>query len=504
MSKIRIIGKNISFMAFNRIVAVIVSFFIFPFIVKHVGKEVYGVYLMVMTVTGYFGILDLGVMSALTKYVSEYTGKKDHVIINKIVNASFSFYVLIGAVISILLFACAACFPLFFKVDPSNTKVVRELFTVAAISAIFVWPLNTFRGTVQGLSLWNIDAVVNIFVQVLNALTAFILLSSGYGIVQLFVVSQLLTIIGSAVLYYVGRKKIGINIAFPYIHIATFKLIFNFSIFAFLSSILNIFLFQIHNIIIGYFVSMSAVTVYAVAYNIQSYFRAINSTLGAPPWTMASEMEGRGDLDGQKKLLIKGTKYMSAVLIPIVLIMLFFVEPFIKYWMGPDFYGSVIPARIIIIFWLFNGTIELASSMLSAKGIIRRPLFIQLGAAVFNILITLSFVKILGISAVALGLSLSMILVSSPFILRLSLKSLGVTLREYYDGAIKYNLPLYGAVTFLSAIISNYLYPKNIYMTLFEMAAIYITSLAAYYFTVMQRHEKDDILKLLGLKTIFQ
>ncbi|MDD5436301.1 MAG: oligosaccharide flippase family protein, partial [Candidatus Omnitrophica bacterium] len=329
MSTVRKIGKNISFMILSRAVAVIVSFFIFPFIVRHVGKEVYGVYLMAMTITGYFGILDFGVMSALTKYVSEYNGKKDLNMVNKIVAASFTFYALIGVVISVLLFICAQHFSNFFKINISDVKVMKELLMVAGASALLVWPLSTFRGTVQGLNLWNVDAVVNIVVQVLNAAAAFILLSSGYGIVQLFIVSQLTMILGSVFLYYISEKNLSMKIKFPYLDAGTFKTIFSFSVFMFISSVIAIFIFQVHNIIIGYFISMSAITVYAVAYNIQGYFRAINSTLGAPPSTMAPEMEGRRDYEGQRNLLFKGTKYMSAVFIPVVLTMFFFAEPFI-------------------------------------------------------------------------------------------------------------------------------------------------------------------------------
>lgn len=489
-------------MALNRFIAAVISFFLFPFIVKHVGKEIYGVYLIIMTVTGYFGLLDLGVMSALTKYVSEYNGKGDRDMIGKIINASFSFYVMIGAVVSLLLFLCMFYFTHIFNIDPQNIEVAKQLFLFAAISALLVWPLNTFRGTIQGLNLWAYDATINIGVQALNALAAFSLLNSGYGIVQLFIVSQGLTIIGSLVLLYVAKQRIGFKISFPYLDRDTFKLIFNFSIFVFITSLIYIFIFQIHNIIIGYYMSISAITIYAVAFNLQNYFRAINSTLGAPPWTVASEMEGRRDYEGQKKLLLTGTRYMSAIFIPITLIMFFFAEPFINNWMGPGFHESILPARIIILFWIFNGTLELAAGMLTAKGIVKEPLYVHATIAILNIVIGISLIRVIGITAIALGLTLSMILIGFPLLLRLSLKSLGVSFVEYFNKAIKNNLWLYLMVIILSMLVLKYLYPKNILLTLIELAAIYSVSILVYFAFGLNKNEKQEIIKLIGMETI--
>lgn len=500
MSKISIIGRNIRFTILSRVLALIITFFIFPFIVRHTGQELYGVYLIVMTITGYFGLLDLGFMSALVKYVSEYSGVGDTRAINRIINASLSFYTLIGIAAALLLFSFSMYFNRFFGVEAQNLALAKQLFMAAGISALFTWPLSTFRGTVEGLNLWDVEAVVNMVVQMLNALFAVIIFNSGYGIVLYFISSQMLNILGCMAFYIISKKKIPFTISFPYLDVKTFRFIFNFSSFMFLSSLVSIVLFQIHNFIIGYFISLSAVTIFAVAFNIQNYFRTINSAIGAPPWTVASAMEGEGDYDGQRSLLFKGTKYMSIVFLPVVLITFFFAEPFINFWMGHGFQESIVPAKIIILFWLFNGTIEPAAGMLSAKGIVRKPLYITMLVAISSIVIGLALIKSIGITAIALGLSLSMIIIGAPLYLRLSLKSLNVSFMEYFNKAVKSNLSLYLFVAVLSFVLSRYWYPKNIYFTLFEMGSIYLISLVFYYVVILSKDEKLEIRRLAGVE----
>ncbi len=499
LSSISIIGRNIRFGFLNNILSIIVAFFLFPFIVRHTGQELYGVYLLVMTVTGYFMLLDLGVGSALTKYVSEFNGVGDLEAINRIINASLSFYVIIGFIAALFLFGCSIYFSRIFRVETQNLVLVRQLFTIAAIYALLTWPLSIFRLTVQGLNLWDIDAIVNMAVQLLNVIMAIVIFTSGHGILLYFISSQALNILACVVFFLISGKKVRFKITFPYLDLKTFKIIFKFSSFMFLSSIVGIFIFQVHNFIIGYFISMSAVTIYAVAYNIQSYFRTINSAIGSPPYTMASEMEGRGDYYGQRMLVFKGTKYMSAVFLPVVIIMFFFAEPFINYWMGPGFQESVLPARIIILFWLFNGTITSAMNMLTAKGIVKTPFYITILVALTNIVIGVSLIKFIGINAIALGLTLSMIFIGAPLYLRLSLGSLSISFKEYFTKAIKGNLLLYLFVVTLSFVVLTYCYPKNIYVTFFEMATIYLVSLALYYTVLLNEDEKSDILRLAGI-----
>ena len=496
------IGKNISFIVISRAITIGVTFFLFPFVVKHVGKEVYGVFLIVSTVTGYFGLLDLGVMTALKKYVSEFKGGNNLKMMGEVISASFSFYVLAGIFVALVSFFCYGYFAGLFKIAQTNISIIRQLFLIAGISALFIWPLSTFRGAIQGLSLWYADSVISVGVQLLYAFATIFLLKSGSGIVQVFMVSQVLTVFGSIASYLILKNSIEFKILFPYNKVKIFKFIFNFSIFMFAASVLSMFMFQVHNIIIGYFLSMSAVTLYAVAYNIQNVFRVINSSLGSAPWLVASEMEGNEDYWGQKKLLLKGTKHMSAVFIPIVLIVFIFARPFINYWMGPGFQESILPARIIIIFWLFNGTIELASGMLTAKGIVRRPLLIQLITAALSIVISILFIRRLGIVAIALGLTVSMICVGFPFYLYLSLKVLKVTLKEYFNKTIKMNLLLYLFVAIFALVARLYFYPMNLIFTLFEMGLIYAVILLLYYLIFLDNSEKLDIKRLLGYKKI--
>ncbi len=43
-----------------------VAFFLTPFVVNSLGSTAYGIWVLLMSLTGYYGLLDLGVSAALT------------------------------------------------------------------------------------------------------------------------------------------------------------------------------------------------------------------------------------------------------------------------------------------------------------------------------------------------------------------------------------------------------------------------------------------------------
>ena len=97
------IGKNLKYSALSQGLIFLLNFILFPFIVSHVGKEIYGAYLLVMTFTGYLGIFDFGVGSALIKYVAEAFGRQNIAEAKKVINSSFTFYFFIGILSSLIL-----------------------------------------------------------------------------------------------------------------------------------------------------------------------------------------------------------------------------------------------------------------------------------------------------------------------------------------------------------------------------------------------------------------
>ena len=69
------VGMNWASMAVN----MVVPFFLMPFVVRHLGPVGYGVWILAVSTVSYLNLLDLGLRSAIIRFVSKSTteGKID-------------------------------------------------------------------------------------------------------------------------------------------------------------------------------------------------------------------------------------------------------------------------------------------------------------------------------------------------------------------------------------------------------------------------------------------
>lgn len=499
MKEIKRISRNIKLNAAGQAINLIVAFAMFPFIVSYTGKEVYGAYILVTTVTGYLGILDFGTAGAVIKYVAEYSGKGDMKGTGEILSTSITFYMIIGLVGAIILFIFSRNYELLFTVKEANQQVVTNLFLIAAVASLIIWPGRTFEWGLQGFQSYGWIAIMTSVGAILLGLSAYLIFTNGLGITYFLAVYYIIMASKQLASYIiVNRRLVGERIRAFYFNKRVWKTIFSFSFYIFLASLTNIIIFQVDNIIIGTLVSVAAVTLYNVAGSLQNAFRFLNSTIGGPLFPVCADLEGRSEHDKQKVLLFKGTKYMALVFVPMVLITIIFAGPLITNWMGEGFYASILVTQVLISFWLFNSVLEVGSSMLTAKGFTKYIFVVGVINAVINLTMSLILSRYIGILGVALAVTVPMVLVSAPLILRKVFRVFDISLREYFSKTIKSHMVLYILTVALSLLVYKVSSHDNIFVVLFEMAAIYFSILIAGYYISLSAEEKREVSAMVG------
>src|SRR5947209_754419 len=63
-----------------------------PYIVHSLGATLFGVYVLVSAILGYFAFLDFGMGDALTKYVAEYDAAGDQGAVSRTLQTGFATY----------------------------------------------------------------------------------------------------------------------------------------------------------------------------------------------------------------------------------------------------------------------------------------------------------------------------------------------------------------------------------------------------------------------------
>src|SRR5437870_2424255 len=72
--------------------AALVSFFLSPFLVRSLGDARYGVWVLLVSIVGYLGLLDLGVRGAVTRYVARFHAAREHDSANRVASTALAVF----------------------------------------------------------------------------------------------------------------------------------------------------------------------------------------------------------------------------------------------------------------------------------------------------------------------------------------------------------------------------------------------------------------------------
>src|SRR5580692_3617656 len=95
-------AKNVSATWLSLAVHAVVGFFLSSFILHRLGNDAFSLWVLVFSLTGYYGLLDLGVRASIVRYVAKFAATKDEEQLSKFLSTSLAFYVATGLVVLLL------------------------------------------------------------------------------------------------------------------------------------------------------------------------------------------------------------------------------------------------------------------------------------------------------------------------------------------------------------------------------------------------------------------
>lgn len=489
-----------------------VGFVMSPFLVRHLGDSVYGVWILVGSLVGYLGLLDFGITSSTVKYIAEYRAHNDQQAINRLVTTSLAIYSVIGVAALIISAIVALFFNDIFHTPLSFSTAVAVVL-ITGLNLALTFPAGVFVGLLRGYQRYDIDsAVTTINILVRSVVTVFLILK-GYGILALASVSFVFDMLRLAYLIRCAYK-INPHIAIKrrYYDKAQMRTLFGYSLFAFLMIVGKRLIFYTDAIIIGIFMPLTAVTLYSVANRLVTYLLQVSETIGVLTPT-ASDMGARNDQAAIKEMLVISTKYMLLIALPISAIFFVLGDSFISLWMGQEYASSAVILSILTISVLAH-LLELpAHTMLLGLGKHRIVAWFTLAQAVINLGLSLALVKPYGLKGVALGTTTPA--VAFTFIaLFVYLKNyLRVPVGEYIWRSMPLPLLIQAPFVALLFVIRIYAQPTSLLeshsrataLLIFfaEVSAALLPYLALVFFFGMSRLERLALLKIadkFGLK----
>lgn len=410
-----------------------VAFFLSPFVVHRLGNVSYGVWTLVNSMIAYMSLLDLGLRGAITRFVARYHPRGEHSESSRAVSVAFWLRAGIGVVViagslilpSIVLSA--------FNVPVEMQSAARWTIGVTGTSFAVTLAFGVFGGVLAALHRFDLLSSVGMCQSLLRAAGTVWLLNSGYGIVQLALLELVVAVLANIALTSLAfRVYRDLRLLFRRPDSAMLRQLWGFSFYVLLFNICAQIVYYTDNLVVGVFLSASAVTFFTIAGGLLEYARQVVGALGTVLFPVASSLDAQGGRAELRRLLIDGTRATLLIALPIQAALFFRGHTFIALWVGAEYAevsGKIL--QILLIAHLFAIANYTSYNIIFALGKHKPVALIATAEAAANLLLSVMLVRRIGLEGVAWGTAIPSLALQLLFWPRYICTTLEMPVREY-------------------------------------------------------------------------
>jgi O-antigen/teichoic acid export membrane protein len=409
-----------------------VGFFLAPFILHRLGPVAYGVWVLAISVVSYLGLLDLGMQSSVLRFVSKGHTKGDHLGASEAISAALWVRLQISALALLLSTGLAVVFPHLFKVPQELANDARKAILIIGLTTAVTMSIGVVGGVLSALNRYDLQNYLLLVQTVIRVTGVVFVLRTGHGIVAIALCELAAAVVGNLLMVWVARRlypELRVQVKKP--KRETLRQIWSYSTYAFLTTIAVQLVYQTDNLVVGAFVSASAVTVYAIANNLCRYSTQMVSSMGGTFVPAASTYEAAGDTESLLKLYKNGTRATIMISLPILITLIVRGPSFIGLWMGPEYaHSSGIVLIILCISLFFAYANRTAGAIAFGVEKHKTTAIWAIGEGVANLALSILLVRWYGIYGVAIGTTIPSLFVQAILWPRYISKLVGLSASE--------------------------------------------------------------------------
>jgi O-antigen/teichoic acid export membrane protein len=239
-----------------------------PILVDWLGDVQYGLWVLMASVVGYLGLLDLGLRPSVVKYVAEYRATGAGEKLRSYVSTVFVVYLAAGAASVLAAGVVGTHAGRLFGLPEELHGPTRTVFIVGGAGVAVAFQNGLAGGILEGFKRYDLNNSIAIVCQALNFVGTLLLVFLGRGLVSLVVLMAVTALIGLALRLVLIKRRLDVSISPSAFRVRALRTGMSYGSWAFLLAVATQIVFQTDHIVISAVLSVGLVTVYAIAWKL--------------------------------------------------------------------------------------------------------------------------------------------------------------------------------------------------------------------------------------------
>jgi len=379
---------------------VTISLLLTPFFIKTLGNSDYGLWLLTLSILGWFNVIDLGFPAAVQRHITIALEKKDNLQINIIFSTSIILFGSLGLISALGLLSLAR-FPDIIGVEQNNAATLSTVIMILTLKILWDFLMNAFHGFFSGMLRYDIDANISTLNTIVKAGLVFMLIPKMhiFGAVAATLAADVLSNILKVI--YVRKLFPPLKFRLCDVSFNEIKALFNFSKHIITSGIARNISKKSDPIIVTKLFDLTLVPIYSIANRLCTLvegFAASISGIFQPVFTRMvarnENMEGMFNEVTAINIMVYSVLYQS---------LLIFGGLFTLLWVGNEFFESILLMNVLVFSCLCRALNWSIKGVLVAQANHKLLAVTNLFGAFVNITCSIILSNYIGIMGIAIG-----------------------------------------------------------------------------------------------------
>lgn len=486
----------------NLIISTIIPLFYTPIMLRILGQAEYGLYSLSNSVISYLTLLNFGLGNAAIRFVTKYRVEDDHEMVEGVVGMIIFIFGIISIIVCVIGVALTKGSGIFFGGGLTSNEInkLKILMIIMTLSTAISFPISILGSISIAYEKYIFRKIVDGIFTILAPILNLIVLYMGFASIGMACIGLFTQIISGVIYYEYCRRKLKVIPRFHNMPFFIIKDVLGFSIFIFISSVIDMLYWATDKVLIGAMVGTTAVAVYNIGGTFTAMLQNMSSAISGVFATRVNVMVfSNQSMDELSRLLIRIGRLQYYIVSFMLSGYIVFGKVFIHFWAG-DSYSLAYYVGLLTMIPLAVPLIQnIAFTVITAKNRLKFRSVVYAIVAICNIVGTIILLPKYGIIGAAVCTAFAFCL------------GHGVCMNLYYWKVTKLNIILFWKnilrLTFVPAIISVvflnvfriYKITSISYFVLFILVFSGLFLFASWFFS-MNHYEKGLIKSLLWRK----
>ncbi len=337
------------------------TFVMVPLLTRLMGAPVYGVWVILFQVVSYFSLLDLGLGSAVVRFVSKHLGQDDAPAVNRILNTANVIFFGLGLVAMLVVWGFSGLLDQLFDFSQRDLHVqARDALVILGGYLMVSFWLLPFGGSLEAFQRTDLDRWLGLIEDIVRA---------GALVAALYLGGTLQHL--AAIVFGVNllRQLTGVLLTrriFPALHFDpgqanrhSARELLSYSRVSLSITLCWVVLLNTDGPLLGAMVSTAAGGIYRAGAQVVQQLRLALHGIGGPLIPAISQLSTESDPDRIRAIYLEGLRYLAWLAFAVCTGIVVYADDFVMLWLPADFAA----AGTVLILLAIGGAFSLPQTI---------------------------------------------------------------------------------------------------------------------------------------------